>query len=104
MMPAGPPSEPMRNLRGGLQRGGLAIEPDAFARADMRLGATSDPVVVREKDRFEAIAVRGSEVAAGTREHLVTSRIDERGDLGHALVLILAVSRLGRVIHVEPQR
>jgi hypothetical protein len=37
-------------------------------------------------------------------EHVVAARVDEHRDLGHALVLALAVGRIRRILHVEPQR
>src|SRR5206468_4012996 len=82
----------------------LAVEPDARPLAHVGAQPVSSLLVMREEDLLEALTLLGAEVPARPGEHLVPARVHERRDLGHALVLALAVGRLGRVLHVEPQR
>src|SRR5262245_58895826 len=57
-----------------------------------------------EEDALQPLALVAPEVPAGAREHLVATRVDERGHLRDALVLVLGVRGLRRVLHVEPER
>src|SRR5262249_5696359 len=101
--PARPRPAASGTRRGADQRG-IAVQPDAGALAHLGVEPPGARRVVTEEDALELLALASGKVAARADEHLVASRVDERGDLGDALVLALAVGGLGRVLHVEPQR
>src|SRR2546426_564190 len=85
-----------RKPLGGRGPGELAHQPDALALPHMGLQPVPGVLIVRQEDRLELLEVTRGEIAAAARKHLVAARVYERGDLGHALVLVLVVRRLGR--------
>ena len=75
----------------GARAGGSGVRPSCA------------PVVAQE-DALELLAAVAGEVAPRPREHPVALRVDEGRDLGDPLELGLAVRRVRRVLHVEPER
>src|ERR1041385_1954148 len=53
---------------------------------------------------LQRLGLVAAEVAARAREHVVALRVHVRAHLGDAVVLVLAVRRLGSILHVQPQR